>query len=197
MSLDTQFAGPQFAGPRPSRSKEAIPSSVLGTIVFILTEMMFFASLVSAYMIISAGAEAWPPPDQPRLPVTATAINSLFLLASGLTMYLAYKAQNMAKRGNLLRITIVLGMVFVAAQGLEWVRLVGHGLTVTSDVYGSFFYVIIGAHGIHAIGALAAMVRLFLRFRKGKASDDSFLGHSIFWYFVVGIWPILYTLVYL
>ena len=103
-SADIQFTGTHLSGPRPSRSKDAIPSSVLGIIVFILTETMFFASLISAYMIISAGAEAWPPPDQPRLPVEATALNSLLLIVSGVTMFLANRSKEVSHAWKLLLI---------------------------------------------------------------------------------------------
>ncbi len=197
MSTDIQLTALDLVGPRPSRSKDAIPSSVLGILIFIAAEVMFFASFVSAYMIISSQAENWPSPDLPRLPVEATALNSLFLIASAATMWFAYRNRSGSKCGPLIALTVLLGAVFVGAQGIEWAKLIAHGLKVNTDVYGSFFYAIIGAHAVHAIGALLALVRMFVHFKKGKLTTDSFLAHSIFWYFVVGIWPVLYVLVYL
>ncbi|MBC2605145.1 cytochrome c oxidase subunit 3 [Pelagicoccus albus] len=179
----------------------AIPNSVLGVIVFIMAEMMFFLGLISAFMISKANAIEWPPIDQPRLPIGATAFNSLVLLASGVTMYLAGRAFSREgfgdKSRSLFLLTVGLGTFFVLFQGFEWIRILGQGLTVQSGNYGAFFYLIIGAHAAHAVGAIIAQIRLFLKFRKGTLRLESFRAGQTFWYFVVGVWPVLYYLVYL
>ncbi|MCH6255304.1 cytochrome c oxidase subunit 3 [Puniceicoccaceae bacterium K14] len=189
------------AGFSSERPKNAISSSVLGVIIFIATEMMFFAGLVSAHSVISNSVVDWPPADQPRLPIEATALNSLFLLASGLVIFFAWKAFKVEpfskKSRNLLVLSIALGSLFVGLQGSEWAGLISHGLTINSSVYGGFFYLIIGAHAIHAVGAILALLRLFFMFQKKKVTTESFTAHSLFWYFVVGVWPVLYVLVYL
>lgn len=181
--------------------KPAVPSSVLGVIVFILTEMMFFLGLISAFMISKANAIVWPPIDQPRLPLGATAFNTAVLVASGVLIFLAGKSFSKEgrtdKTRNLYLLSLGLGAFFVVFQGFEWARLLEFGLTMQSGSYGAFFYLIIGAHALHAIGALFAQARLFLIFRKGTLKLESFRAGEIFWYFVVGMWPILYYLVYL
>jgi heme/copper-type cytochrome/quinol oxidase subunit 3 len=192
---------PSFAEPIDSDRSPALSSSALGILVFIVTELMFFAALISAYLIIKAGPEAWPPTGQPRLPIEASAVNSLILFASGYLLFRGYRS--FVKEGNsegtvqLVRFCLLLGVVFVAVQGFEWVRLVGFGLTMTSSQYGAFFYLIVGTHGIHAIGALIGIWRLYVKLRAGILRQSSFQGVLFFWYFVVGIWPILYVLVYL
>ncbi|MDE0766862.1 MAG: heme-copper oxidase subunit III [Opitutaceae bacterium] len=192
---------PSFAEPIDSDRSPALSSSALGILVFIVTELMFFAALISAYLIIKAGPEAWPPAGQPRLPIEASAVNSLILFASGYILFRGYRS--FVKEGNsegtvkLVRFCLLLGVVFVAVQGFEWVRLVGFGLTMTSSQYGAFFYLIVGTHGIHAIGALIGIWRLYVKLRAGILRQSSFQGVLFFWYFVVGIWPILYVLVYL
>ena len=71
----------------PPRRTPVIESAVIGTLVFILTEVMLFAGLISALVIVKAGTVGpWPPPDQPRLPIEATAFNSVVLLASGVVL---------------------------------------------------------------------------------------------------------------
>ncbi|MBK1878556.1 cytochrome c oxidase subunit 3 [Pelagicoccus mobilis] len=183
-------------------SKEPIFSnSVLGVIIFIMAEVMFFLGLISAFMISKANAVEWPPVGQPRLPVEATAFNTAILLLSGVTMYLtgrAFDREGFSSKSKMLfLVTLGLGTFFVVFQGFEWARILSDGLTMQSGNYGAFFYLIIGAHAIHAVGSLIAQGRLFWKFRKGTLRLQSFRAGQTFWYFVVGVWPVLYYLVYL
>ncbi len=170
-------------------------------IFFVAMEIMFFAALISAYMIVKSGTLFWPPPDQPRLPVNATAINTLVLLASGFMLFRAERTFGQAKNPDaakiLLRLSIFLGTIFVVFQGYEWVKLIGFGLTMTSSTFGGFFYLIIGAHGSHALAALLVLYLMQRKLHKNQLSREEFWASQIFWYFVVGVWPILYILVYL
>ncbi|EDY80854.1 Cytochrome c oxidase subunit III subfamily [Verrucomicrobiia bacterium DG1235] len=178
-----------------------ISNSVFGVIVFILTEMMFFLGLISAFMISKANAIEWPPLDQPRLPMGATAFNTIVLLLSGVTMYFTGRVFDREGFGDkskqLFVVTLGLGAFFVVFQGFEWARLLSYGVTMQSSSYGAFFYLIIGTHAVHAIGSIIAQIRLFLKFRRGTLRMDSFRAGQAFWYFVVGVWPVLYFLVYL
>lgn len=187
----------QTGGLRP-----LVPSSVVGMLIFIMAEAMFFAALFSAYTIVSAGADSWPPLGQPRLPVASTAFNSLALLLSGWTLFranrhFAARPPRLEGTQRFLLATILLGGFFVLFQGFEWARLLHYGLTMVSSSYGSFFYLLIGTHALHAIAALALLVIAFSRLRKGCMSKGQFWGAQVFWYFVVGVWPVLYILVYL
>ena len=168
-----------------------------------MTELMFFGGLISAFLILKAGVSVWPPLDQPRLPIMTTGINTALLLISGYTMFLAAKAVH---RGHLsalnrwLAITGMLGGVFLAIQGMEWVRLVGYGLTVSSSIYGGTFYTLIGAHGLHVIAAVVAVLFVLSRALRGDYSVRAHTGVTlcqVYWYFVVAIWPVIYILVYL
>jgi heme/copper-type cytochrome/quinol oxidase subunit 3 len=188
------------AAGRPSARDAVVPSGVLGTLVFIAVEVMLFAGLVSAYIVVrsSVGAPGWPPPDQPRLPVAATAFNTALLLASGVVLRYG-RRQATAAPGVPAAVgaTLALGAAFVALQGWEWVRLVRFGLTLTSSTYGAFFYLVVGAHALHALGGLAALAWATVRLRRGALTPDALQAVALFWYFVVGLWPVLYVLVYL
>ena len=100
---------------------------------------------------------------------------------------------------QLLALASALGIVFVSVQGYEWVQLISFGLTITSSTYGGVFYLIIGAHGLHVIGGLLALLACLRRLysTSQQLTIDNLRAAQIFWYFVVGVWPILYTLVYL
>lgn len=184
--------------PRPER-REAVPSPVLGVLVFIMTEMMFFGGLLSAHSIAATAVPDWPPPNQPLLPIQATAANSLVLLLSGALVYWAGKTwRDNPPRGRQLMLgALVTGVVFVVVQGVEWVALIGQGLTLTTSTHAAFFYTIVGAHALHAIGGLAALTTLFVRLRAGTLTDGGFWAGRLFWYFVVLLWPVIYWRVYL
>jgi len=185
-----------ISDPRPT---PALPSAVLGTLIFVIAETMLFAGLISAFTIVKSGALGWPPPGQPRLPVGTTAFNTAMLLASAGALWLSNRAfarsRDAAKPP--LFAAIGLGGFFVCFQGYEWIALLRHGLTINSSNYGSFFYLIVGMHGLHALGGLAVLVRAALRLTGGVLAPSTFAATQLFWYFVVSLWPILYYLVYL
>lgn len=185
----------------PPRRKEIIPSGVFAMVMFVVVELMMFAGLISAYQVARASAVGgvWPPPNQPRLPVEDTALNTAALLVSGVLLYLAARrfkgAPSSAKR--LLLGAIVLGGFFIVSQGREWVQLIGQGLTMTSSTHGSYFYMIVGMHALHAIIALGALGAMYARLLRGRLTVTALGTVAVFWYFVVGLWPFLYVRVYL
>lgn len=177
-----------------------VPNGMLGMLLFVMSEAMLFAGLISAFRIARSTALIWPPLDQPRLPIEATAFTTAALLASGYCLYLARQAFRRGERGRMLRpmwVALALATFFVACQGFEWVRLLGQGLTMTSSALGSFFYLIVGIHGLHALGAIGLLAYATLRLQRGWLTESLFSATEVFWYFVVGIWPILYAVVYL
>jgi heme/copper-type cytochrome/quinol oxidase subunit 3 len=183
-----------------TRPTSPIPSAVFGTLVFVGAELMFFMGLISAYLVIKAGVNNWVPPESVRLPVMATAFNTLVLLLSGLTLFVA--GRQMKEEGpspKVMRtylVALLLGAFFVIFQGYEWVRLVSYGMTMTSSIFGACFFLLIGSHGVHALGALLAMAWFYRHLSQGKLTREGLMGIQVFWFFVVGIWPILYGLVY-
>jgi cytochrome c oxidase subunit 3 len=187
--------------PSPARREPVIPSGVLGMLIFIFTEAMFFSGLISAHSIVKsqAAGQMWPPYGQPRLPVEETALNSLALLVSGLVLvftWFAFRRESSSARIPLL-LSMILGGIFVGFQGVEWVALLAEGLTLQSSAYGGFFYLIVGSHAIHALGALGGLVWAFDRLNKGALTSSELGTVSALWYFVVLVWPILYWTVYL
>ena len=194
-----RIAHPTIRVVAETRREPVIPNGVLGMLIFVVAECMLFAGLISAFTIIRSGAVIWPPPDQPRLPLEETALNTLALLASGVLLYVArrrYQIDRESARTPLL-LSMLLGAFFVAFQGAEWVALIGQGLTLTSSPLGGFFYLIVGIHGLHAVAALAVLAYTWNRMRRGWLAHSQLAAAEVFWYFVVGVWPILYLVVYL
>ncbi|MBW2240639.1 MAG: cytochrome c oxidase subunit 3, partial [Deltaproteobacteria bacterium] len=133
-----------------------------------------------------------------RLPVDETAFNTAALLLSGALLIWAQRVFRNNRRAAKpwLMASIALGAFFVAFQGVEWVGLIREGLTLTSSTHGGFFYLIIGMHGLHAIAALGVLGMSWARLRRGMLAQSTFAAAQAFWYFVVGVWPILYWQIY-
>ena len=185
----------------PRRSRRLVSSGVLGMMLFIFTEAMLFAGMISAHAIVKsrAAGQMWPPFGQPRLPVESTALNTAALLASGLVLVLAHLAYRRRPSRALvpMALAVLLGMFFVVFQGVEWVALLDDGLTMQSSTYGGFFYLIVGTHAVHAVAAILALAWAWFRLRRKQLTATEFATVQAFWYFVVLVWPVLYLKVYL
>lgn len=179
-----------------------IEPAMLGLLLFIVVEIMFFAGLISSFLVFRLSPVPWPPAGQPRLPIEVTTINTVVLLLSGFTFYKAVKVLREGKKGlylSLLTLTAFLGILFLATQGYEWVRLVKFGLSASSNVYGGFFYALVGMHGFHVFGGVLALLWVLVRSLMGAYSAKQHLGVDLcrtYWFFVVGLWPILFVLIY-
>ena len=168
----------------------------VGMALMLMAEAMFFAGLISAYLVARAHATTgWPPVGQPRLPIASTGFNTVILLLSLVTLYVAQRTPREA--GRWILATAGLGALFLFLQGSEWVALVGYGLTTRSSLYGAFFYAIIGAHGLHVLVGLLALLALGVQVARGRASETLAIGSGFYWAFVVGLWPLLYVAVYI
>ncbi|TAK08762.1 heme-copper oxidase subunit III [bacterium] len=205
---DEAYRIPGFAGGGPPSppiaAEEPIVSNArLALLMFLAAEAMFFAGLIGAFIVFRLGSTAWPPPFQPRLPVVVTGMNTVILLLSGVTMRLALRAIRLGtvdKLARYLLATMLLGGLFLGIQGYEWVRLIQFGLTVSSGIYGATFYTLIGCHGLHVLGALLWLAVVLIQARHQRFTARSHIGIetcTMYWTFVVALWPILYGLVYL
>ncbi|ODS52120.1 MAG: hypothetical protein ABS36_18380 [Acidobacteria bacterium SCN 69-37] len=181
--------------------REIVPNSVLGMLIFVGTEVMFFAGMISAFTITRAGSLplVWSLPAGLVLPAAETAVNTVALIASGILMFVADRQRRAGRSGRaagLLLGATVLGALFVLLQGREWWGLLSQGVTMQSSTLGAFFYLIVGTHAVHAVVAIVALGVAWWRLRQGTLSSAFFLGAQTFWYFVVGIWPVIYLRVY-
>lgn len=178
-----------------------LPNSVLAMIIFVFAEVMFFAGLISAHTIARSMAlgGVWPPAGQPRLPVERTAVNTAILLVSGIFLWMGNRRMNTEPDRALRYVAgaIATGITFVLLQGVEWVALLREGLTMTSSNHGAFFYLIVGAHALHAVAAIVALTWVYFLMRRGTCSRSAFTTTQVFWYFVVILWPVIYLRVYL
>lgn len=198
-----EFPRDPFGRGDEDRAEPPVSNARLGMLIFLAAEAMFFAGLIGSFLVFRLGSAIWPPPGQPYLPVGVTGVNTLILLFSAYTMYRAIRAIRQGDRQRLIRwllITALLGTIFLGVQGYEWARLVHFGLTLSSGTYGATFYTLIGIHAAHVFGAVIWLLVVLAGARRNRFSATKHIGLTVcemYWYFVVGLWPVLFTLVYL
>jgi cytochrome c oxidase subunit III len=180
-----------------------ISSSLLGMVLFIASEVMFFGGLFGAYFTIRSAATQWPPPDTPHLSAPYAAILTTILVASSVTMQFGVWAirKNDQRRLVLwLAVSLLLGAIFLCMQAYEYVNLIEEGLTLSSGVYGSTFYTLTGFHGAHVAGGAAFILIVLLRARSGQFTaryHDTVEMASYYWHFVDVVWLGLFSTIYL
>jgi cytochrome c oxidase subunit 3 len=201
----------------PPRSPTSRPNLVsVGTIVWLSSELMFFAALFAMYFTIRSVNKGqglpWP---GAHLDLRLGTINTTVLLLSSVTCQMGVFAVergqirragsifNMAKWG--LRewyvLSFLMGLYFVLGQGYEYLGLIHDGLTLQSSGYGSVFYIPTGFHGLHVTGGLIAFLfllgRTYAAKRFTQEQQVSAIVVSYYWHFVDVVWIGLFTTIYL
>jgi cytochrome c oxidase subunit 3 len=180
-----------------------ISSSLLGMVLFIASEVMFFGGLFGAYFTIRSAATQWPPPDTPHLSAPYAAILTTILVASSVTMQFgvwAIRKNNQRRLLLWLAVSLLLGATFLCMQALEYANLIEEGLTLSSGVFGSTFYTLTGFHGAHVAGGAAFILIVLLRARSGQFTaryHDTVEMASYYWHFVDVVWLGLFSTIYL
>jgi cytochrome c oxidase subunit III len=184
----------------PLPKKNAVSNELLATLIFVMTEVMFFMALISAYVVIRSSSGAWNPPANVQLPVMATALNTVALLSSGVLLHLsrrAFLAQDIPKCTTQYKRALFLGAFFVCFQGVEWVQLLQVGMTIESGLFAACFFLLVGCHASHAILGIGILVYGLKNLKQFSMTSSAFSAMQLFWSFIVGIWPVLYFVIYL
>lgn len=204
------------SGPIPGHGPVTRPNMVaVGTIVWLSSELMFFAGLFAMYFTIrSVSPELWQENTR-DLNVPFAAANTLVLVISSVWCQLGvFKAEQgqPARTGSLLNfsrwgmrewyvLTYIFGAIFVSGQVLEYATLVQEGVTLSSDAYGSVFYLTTGFHAMHVTGGLIAFLliigRTFTTRRYTHAQATGAIVTSYYWHFVDVVWIALFATIYL
>ena len=168
-----------------------------------LFRSLFFSALISTYLIFLGESLVGPLPHE-ILNIPVTSASTFVLLMSSLTMVLAvYGAQHgrLGMMKLMLLATILLGLVFLGFQAYEFTSFVHEGLGLTTNQFGSSFYVLTGFHGTHvAVGVLWLMTMFFIDMKRGlKGKTDVLLVDicALYWHFVDVVWIAIFTLIYL
>lgn len=187
-----------------SHAKTAgVPGSLLGMLLFISSELMFFGSLFGSYFTLRAQSSTWPPPDSPELAVARSALFSILLIASSGTMQLGVNAARRDDHRGLVRwlvVTIALGAAFLAGQAWEYADLSSEGFTISTSIHGTTFFTMTGFHALHVIGGLCAIALIAAAARRegyGSRRIGPVEAVSYYWHFVDVIWILLFSTIYL
>ncbi len=185
----------------PLDSNMTMNRNVMGMLLFIGSESMFFLLLILAYVNFhsqygTGEMAAW------HLDVTKTGLFSIALFASSFTLWLSEKAHE--KHSGMaifwMIITIVLGAIFICGQALEYSELISEKLTISRDLFGSTFFTLTGFHGFHVIvGLILLSVALWImvRGKQGELTEAGLTCVSLYWHFVDVVWVAVFSVVYL
>jgi cytochrome c oxidase subunit 3 len=174
----------------------------VGTIVWLSSELMFFAALFAMYFSIRAADYSMWQEHTPKLDIPYATANTIILVLSSVTCQLGVFA---AEKGDVhalrrwFTLTFVMGLVFVLGQANEYRNLVHEGITIQTDGYGSMFYLTTGFHGLHVTGGLIAFIIYMIRTTMGRftpAQATSAIVVSYYWHFVDIVWIALFSMIY-
>jgi len=175
--------------PRP-----IIPNAQLGTLLFIGSETVLVACLISTYIVLRLAAPAWPPPGTPTLHIGLAAFAAWVLIVSAITARVSNSAKSLGAARSSLFATLIFGIVFLALQTVELRRLFDRGLTPESGAFGALFYGLIGIHALHVIGGLLFMTVLIFSGADFRGRAE---GLPLYWYFVTTAWLALFGILYI
>jgi cytochrome c oxidase subunit 3 len=188
----------------------------VGTIVWLSSELMFFAALFAMYFTTRGvqGPNIWLESTS-ILNIPFAALNTTVLVLSSVTcqfgVFAAEKFQakrtasfwKISKWGmrEWFALTFLMGAFFIAGQIYEYASLVHEGLSLSSNAYGSVFYIATGFHGLHVTGGLIAFLIVIIRVAKARrfthAQATTAIVVSYYWHFVDVVWIALFSAIYL
>jgi cytochrome c oxidase subunit 3 len=185
---------------RDDRAVRQTSGPVLGMVVFVASEAMFFATFFGAYFTIYSVNPVWPPAGFPHLEPGLATVLTVLLVASSVTLQTGVRAIRRDRTRAMLvwlGLTILLGAGFLALQLYDY-SLLGFG--VRDGIFGSLFYVMTGLHMAHVFGGVVFLVLVLVQGLGGQlthAHHDSMEAGSIYWHFVDVVWICLFTTFYL
>jgi cytochrome c oxidase subunit III len=204
------------SGPMPGHGPVTRPNMVaVGTIVWLASELMFFAGLFAMYFTIRSVSPGLWHGRTDLLNVPYATVNTLMLVISSVWCQLGvFKAEHgqPARTGSFRQLrqwgmrewyvlTYIFGAIFIAGQVFEYASLFRQGVTISSDAYGSVFYLTTGFHGLHVTGGLIAILliigRTFTTRRYTHAQATGAIVTSYYWHFVDLVWIALFSTIYL
>ncbi len=196
----------------PSMTIQRPNATSVGTIVWLGSEVMFFAGLFAMYFSLRAGAPDLWASDTQMLNVPFALVNTLILVSSSFTaQFGVFAAERMqAKRTGWSPVkwgmvewfflTYVLGAIFVSGQVWEYAMLISEGISLSSNSYGSAFYITTGFHALHVTGGLIAFLlvigRAYAAKNFGHREATSAIVTSYYWHFVDVVWIGLFLVIY-
>ena len=183
-------------------SATGIPSHKLGMWLFLASEIMFFAGLITAYLVLRLSHPAWPGPEG-HLSVPIGTFNTLVLITSSVTIVLALNAHQRADfkaAKTFLLITVLLGCAFLGIKGYEYSQKFEHHIGPTTNIFWSCYFMLTGFHALHVLGGIITNLWFWMRIQRNELPvEQSYCIElaGLYWHFVDIVWIFLFPLVYL
>ena len=184
-----------------------VSNVILGMILFITSEVMFFSGLFAAYFStrFAAANQPWPPAafDHILDPLSLILPATIILVLSSFTCQFAVWSIRKGDRQGYLRniaVTFVLGIIFLIMQVYDYSILYGEGMTLGSGPFGTTYYTLTGFHGAHVFGGVLMLGVILYRGMAGQFSakhHDAVEAVSLYWHFVDVVWILLFSILYL
>jgi cytochrome c oxidase subunit 3 len=185
-----------------------ISNPVLGMILFICSEVMFFSGLFAAYFTTRAAASEWPPADlgfehSPLQIFPLVGPATVLLIISSFTCQFGVWAIRRNDRTAFLRnfaVTLILGVIFLVMQGIDYAVLYAEGMTLTAGAFGTTYFTLTGFHGAHVFGGAVMLAVVLYRGMAGQFSarhHDAVEATSLYWHFVDVVWIGLFSTIYI
>jgi heme/copper-type cytochrome/quinol oxidase subunit 3 len=184
-------------------SSTGIPSGKLGMWVFLASEVMLFGAFISSYIVLRLGSPSFGVPDEAIMGRPLATLNTFILITSSVTMVLALAAIQRDDRkwfARHLLATLGLGLAFLGVKMFEYHHKIHEGLTISSSLFGSFYFTMTGLHALHVIGGLGLNLYILIMGQRGAysgANHERVEYAGLYWHFVDLVWVILFPLFYL
>jgi cytochrome c oxidase subunit 3 len=196
-------AGAHVAG---GHAQRGISNPILGMILFITSEVMFFSGLFAAYFATrAANSDAWPPDVFAHVldPLGPILLATIILVSSSFTCQFAVWSIRRGDRRGFVRntaVTFILGILFLGMQAFDYTVLFGEGMTLASGPFGTTYFTLTGFHGAHVFGGVLMLGVILYRGMAGQFSarhHDAVEAVSLYWHFVDVVWILLFSILYL
>jgi len=180
-----------------------IPHGKLGMWIFLSSEIMLFGAFISAYIVLRMGSPNFGVPPEAIMGRPLATINTFVLITSSVTMVLALAAiqrDNTKQFAMFMVLTSLLGMTFLGIKGYEYHHKISEGLTISSGLFGSFYFTLTGLHALHMIGGLIFNAYVLINGLRGKFNSRHYERveyAGLYWHFVDLVWVILFPVFYL
>lgn len=194
------FEGPDEEHETAQRMTQS--NRILGFWIFLGGECSFFASLFGTYLALGHNTLGGPSP-QTLFDLPLTAVMTILLLTSSLTMVFAFMAMERKDLRTMklwIWITALLGLFFLEFQAYEFSKYWASGLHLSTSAFGSAFYALVGFHGLHvAFGVFWLLSLLTYSLKDGitEANTSKVWIAGLYWHFVDVVWVVIFTVVYI
>ena len=188
-------------------AQRGISNPILGMLLFITSEVMFFSGLFAAYFSTreAQANQPWPPKAFSDIldPVGLILIATIILILSSFTCQFAVWSIRKGDRRGFIRnisVTFVLGIIFLILQVYDYSVLYGEGMQLGSGPFGTTYYTLTGFHGAHVFGGVLMLGVILYRGMSGQFSakhHDAVEAVSLYWHFVDVVWILLFSILYL